>query len=304
MAHYIPERSAIGSYPFVTRFNTGHGKAFFLQGRLASAKEWNNAGIQDILPSWQWWIQRFDAKQDPLDENRPVSERPLQPSFDYSIAYDGGSSLKVSGLLEASVTTELRLFKTKLPVTNDVNMAITYKTGMRDVATNMAVGLIFEDAPNHFAWLDVGHSTCNDWNTRTFRLEAFTGRTIAAIGLRFASSSQSDYTIHIGELALTNNEQQPSVDPTGFSLDEVYFEADQAELFLSWDFDTEGVWFYDLHRVKDNGQRELIGRTYDDVYYVKSLRRLHEEKTSYLELIAVSFDGAKSGSAELTLDWP
>lgn len=51
VAHYITERSVIGSFPFVTRFNTGHGRAFFLDGAQRSDREWNNAGAQDVLPT-------------------------------------------------------------------------------------------------------------------------------------------------------------------------------------------------------------------------------------------------------------
>ncbi|MFS0614211.1 endo-beta-N-acetylglucosaminidase [Lederbergia ruris] len=182
VAHYIPERSVIGSYPFVTRFNTGHGKAFFLNGEIVHHHEWNNASIQDILPSWQWWIQSFDAKNNSLHERTAVSEYPLQPSYDYETAYDGGSSLKISGTLKESVTTELRLFKTKLPVTDDVKLALTYKSKQANAANHLELGLIFEDDPTQFVWLNVPKNKCDDWYTKNFLLAAFTNRTIATIG--------------------------------------------------------------------------------------------------------------------------
>lgn len=304
VAHYIPERSVIGSYPFVTRFNTGHGKAFYLNGEVISHEEWNNASIQDILPSWQWWIQSFDEMNNPLHDRTAVSEMPLQPNYDYTTAYDGGSSLKVSGKLEPAVTTELRLFKTKLPITPDVKMKLTYKMKKAHTPSHMEIGIIFEDAPNQFVWLDVGDSVSDDWFTKTFELSAYANRTIATIGLRFASAVETDYKVHIGELSLTNEEATTPPVPSGFTVDEAHVEADIAELFLSWDFNKEGVWYYDIYRSKPNGKKEFVGRIYDEVYYVKSFNRLINENTSTLELVAVGFDGATSDPAKTIFTWP
>lgn len=292
VAHYIPERSVIGSYPFVTRFNTGHGRSFFLNGDIASTKEWNNASIQDILPSWQWWVKSCDG------------EPPLTPKFDYSTAYDGGSSLKVSGMLGPSNTTELRLFKTKLDVTDAVNLSITYKTGMANTPTKMSVELIFEDDPNSFVWLQVGNSSTDRWDTKTFNLGDYTGRTIASIGLQFESTAKSGYSIHIGEMALTNKPASAPAAQTGFTINKAYFASDKAELFLSWDFNLSEVWYYDIYRVNSDGGREAIGRIYDEVYYVKSLDRSGREVTSTLELVAVGLDGAKSKPIQTILAWP
>ncbi|WP_318615649.1 endo-beta-N-acetylglucosaminidase [Sporosarcina sp. YIM B06819] len=304
VAHYIPERSVIGSYPFVTRFNTGHGKKFFLNGLLASDKEWNNASIQDILPSWQWWIQRFDANHQSLDDTVAVSERPLQPSYDNNIAYDGGSSLKVSGTLQQSETTELRLFKTQLAVDLDVKLALTYQTVTANADCRMEVGLLFEDNPSQFVWLAVDDSPHSKWQTQTFSLDAYTGRTIATIGLRFASTTDSAYEVLIGELALTQEIATFPQAPTGFTVDEAHFEDNSATLFLSWDFTDKDIWFYDIYRVLANDEKEFVGRIYDEVYYVKTLNRLADKKTSTLQLVAVNVDGVNSTPVMMTFQWP
>ncbi|MBO0600586.1 hypothetical protein I2483_02825 [Sporosarcina sp. E16_3] len=304
VAHYIPERSVIGSYPFVTRFNTGHGKKFFLNGKLSNENEWNNASIQDILPSWQWWIQQYDSTNNPVAETVSVSERPIIPSYDDSIAYDGGSSLKVSGHLRPEETTELRLFKTKLAITDDVKLSITYKIGKDTVSSNMEIGLIFEDDPNQFVWLSIEVSKSTDWNTQTFQLDRYVDRTIATIGLRFSSATETELEVHIGELALTNEFQNTPQVPTGFTIDKAYFEGNTAELLLSWDFNETNVWFYDIYRIKANGEKKILGRIYDEVYYVKSFTRLSNEVISTLQLIAVDFSGINSSSTTTTLNWP
>ena len=303
VAHYIPARSVIGSYPFITRFNTGHGKNFFLNGKVSSNQEWNNASIQDILPSWQWWIQRFDANDQSLDDRVAVSERPLQPSFDFDIAYDGGSSLKVSGTLKPSETTELRLFKTQLAVERDVELSFTYQTVTANDDARMEVGLLFEDNPNQFEWLTIDGSHQNIWQTQVLSLATYTGRTIATIGLRFASATDSAYEVLIGELALTQGNSITPQAPTGFTVDEAHIDENNAALFLSWDFTEKDIWFYDIYRTLENDEKEFIGRIYDEVYYAKTLKRLADESISTLHLTAVSFAGVHSAPATTTVQW-
>ncbi|OPA79409.1 hypothetical protein BVG16_10035 [Paenibacillus selenitireducens] len=290
VAHFIPERSVIGSYPFVTNFNTGHGTAFFLNGEPSSAKEWNNAGIQDILPSWQWWAKSSGAGN------------PLSASFDYTTAYDGGSSLKVSGTLDATNPTDLRLYKTKLNVTQDVNLSLTYKVNTAG-PTHMKVGLIFEDAPNQIEYVDVGSSPNTGWNTKTMQLGNYSGRTIATIGLHFESDTSSAYTMHIGQLAVTKGSSAVPAAPTNFTLDASYVKDNQAELYVSWNFNAQDVGYYELSRIAPNAKKEVIGRVMDEVFYVKSLERVGTETQTKLQLVAVSKDGTRSQAAETIMKW-
>lgn len=303
VAHYIPARSVIGSYPFVTRFNTGQGQAFFLKGQEASEQEWHNASIQDLLPSWQWWIQRFDENGVSLDDRIAVSERPLQPSYDYKTAYDGGSSLKVSGSLKPAEKTELRLFKTQLAVDKEVELALTFQTTKANEHCQLEVGFIFEDAPRQFEWVTIDAKAFNQWQTEKVSLAAFAGRTIATIGLRFSTTVESDYEVLIGELALTENPTPTPQAPTGFTVDEAHINGTEASLFLSWDFTAEDIWFYDIYRPLENGAKEFLGRIYDEVLYVKSFNQLAGETTSTLELVAANFEGVYGPSTTTTVQW-
>lgn len=302
VAHYIPARSVIGSFPFVTRFNTGHGRKFFVNGEVANESEWKNAGIQDLLPSWQWWIHRFDADNQPIEETRPVPERPLVPSFDYETAFDGGSSLKIAGDLIPTIKTELRLFKTKLTVTEDVHASITYKLGEKNLASHMELGLLFEDEPESFVWVKVQDSQTDGWDKQTIALDAYKGRTIATIGLRFSSDVAKQHVIHIGELAFTEEETKQVDTPTGFTVDESFVEDDSAELFLSWDLQTEDIWYYTLYQDTLEGKK-LLGRIYDDVYYIQELNRINKETESTIELVAVNHQGQESKPATTSFSW-
>ncbi|WP_237712593.1 endo-beta-N-acetylglucosaminidase [Paenibacillus elgii] len=306
IAHYLPERSVIGSYPFVTRFNNGHGLDFFVNGRKSSDTEWNNMAAQDILPTWQWWTQS--------------AGKPLTVGYDYETAWNGGSSLKVEGTLNSSHAADIHLYKTELPVTKDVELSLTYKSDvqlpdkkgngqaqghLKKVADIQAL-LTFKDDPQHPAAVDLKAGPSDDWTTATAKLKPFEGRTIAAISLRVSSQSADDvaFKANIGELKLTDGKKpQAPAAPTGFRVEKAMFDDNQAAMFVKWDFNAkqQDVWYYDLMRVV-NGKREWVGRIYDEVYYIKSLPRLGENDVK-LELVAVGKDGTASEPQALTWKW-
>ncbi|MFG2648765.1 hypothetical protein [Streptomyces sp. NPDC048436] len=268
VAHYIAERSVIGAFPFVTRFNTGHGRGFFLAGRRVSEADWYNASIQDVLPTWQFWTEG--------------PEGGAVPHFDYTRAYDGGSSLHIPG------AATVRLYKTELAVrTGEETVSLTYTGSAPEV------GMLFADAPDDWVWQAsaAGHGT--GWRTSTRSLAAYRGRTIAALGVRTAAP------VSLGELALRDGRFEPPRRPADFQVDTAYVQGDTAEVFLSWRLADPGqVRHYDLHR-----DQEWLGRIYDDVYYVKSLRRRGEEPSAELTLTPVAPDGTRGQSATACLNF-
>jgi endo-beta-N-acetylglucosaminidase D len=298
VAHYIPARSVIHTYPFMTRFNIGHGKAFFHRGKQVAQQAWNNASIQDILPTWQWWIQCNDKQEQQL----PVPDRSLTIDYDVTTAYDGGSSLKITGTLKPENKTEIRLFKTALEINKSVTLAITSKADPIGCGGLMEVGLMFADEPTHFAWMACKENGAG-WQTDQFSLQPFEGRTIAAIGLRVSVEKETAVTYHIGELAITEQEKNKPDKPSGFTIDQAYIENQCAALFLSWDFEEKDIWYYDIFRYTLTQQREHLGRIYDEVFYVKSLKQIANEKTTTIELIAVGTDGTCSDSCQTGFSW-
>ncbi|MEV0318544.1 hypothetical protein ACIBKX_10085 [Streptomyces sp. NPDC050658] len=269
VAHYISERSVIGAFPFVTRFNTGHGRGFFLAGRRASGADWYNASVQDVLPTWQFWSEGGDG----------------QPDFDYTRAYDGGCSLRLPG------GATVRLHKTDLAVrTGAETVSVTYAG---DVGA-LEVGLLFADAPETFEWVrGAAEAAGNGWHTSAHGLAPFHGRTIAALAVRTTSP------VHLGELALRDGRFTPPARPRHFRVDSAYAEGGTAEVFLSWRIDEpDRVWYYDLRR-----DEEWLGRIYDEVYYVKALRRREGEASTELTLTPVAPDGTPGESATVHVDW-
>lgn len=291
VSRYIPERSVIGSYPFLTSFNTGHGKRFFVNGKLASAEEWNNASIQDILPTWQWWV------------TNSRSDHSISVSYDYQTAYDGGSSLKISGDLTEDQAAEIRLFKTCLPVDDDVSLSFTYKSNLKDHSKDFKFGLIFEDQPYQFYWVDSEEKMTSDWTSNSLSLANFKRRVIAAIGIQVANG-QRDYCLNLGQIHLAKGEKTDKPkEPKGFTIDHLKMSEGTADVFLSWDFDAENVLFYEIYHVTGERNRELVGRIYDEVYYIHQLKNRDHERKTYLELLAVSPDHSRSTALCKDITW-
>ncbi|MEI5102605.1 hypothetical protein RB200_33970 [Streptomyces sp. PmtG] len=294
VAHYIAERSVIGAFPFVTRFNTGHGRAFFLDGVRRSDREWNNAGAQDVLPTWQWWARGEGGGAAPAVD------------YDHGTAYDGGCSLALAGALRPSEAATVRLFKTSLRVEGGERARLVFRTDRPGRDSGLELGLVLEDAPDRTAWLAAGATAATGWTSVELPLSAFRGRTVAALALRVSGAAGASYRINVGELALLPARPSPTpARPSGFTVEQVHPNAagTAAEVFLAWDLAASGVWYYDVLRQRKDGTPEPLGRVYDEVYYVKSLTREAAEATTALALVAVAPDGTRSTAATAKVAW-
>lgn len=289
VAHYIPARSVINDYPFVTSFNTGHGKGFYALGNKVSDYEWSNAAIQEILPSYGWWIESTGTA--------------LDVEYDFDKAYNGGNSIAITGNMGQNDETELYLYKTKLPVSANTTFDLTYLCGAADLDTRMEVGFVFEDQPSQINYVNVGVAPSSGWNTKNISLSTYAGKTLAQLVLRF-SGAANNYSLHLGEIEMKDGSNATNSQPTGFVMEDSYPNTDnnQAELFLKWDFDSS-VWYYDIYAKHEDNTREWLGGIYDEVYYVKHLYRKNNENATDIELVAVSKSRDASSPATVTLQW-
>jgi endo-beta-N-acetylglucosaminidase D len=56
VADFASERSVIKGFNFYTDFNTGKGMQYFNNGKVSRDDQWSNITVQDVLPTWQWWV--------------------------------------------------------------------------------------------------------------------------------------------------------------------------------------------------------------------------------------------------------
>ncbi|MBB6250605.1 endo-beta-N-acetylglucosaminidase [Nitrospirillum iridis] len=200
IANFIAERSVIGAFPFLTRFNTGEGDRFHVDGAVVAEQPWFNLGIQDILPTWQWRVE-------PMAGPRAGATDLLAVDYAYDTAFDGGSSLGVTGVLGPANATRIWLYKTALPV-GAVADAVAQLVVKGQGAEALRLGLVFADAPSTPVWLPLAgaprQALADGWSRLTLRLAPHRGRTIAAVLLGAASGNGAPVPVdlRIGELYL------------------------------------------------------------------------------------------------------
>ena len=299
VADFIAERSVISGTAFYTNFNTGHGVQYFKNGAVSKDEEWTNINIQDILPTWQWWITSTDDTKLTADFDygtkyvcNDASGNAKTLPYTQVGAYDGGSSLVLYGELSGSDT--MHLYKTDLNINANSKAYVTFKKTSSDNAS-MKLGLIFKDAPEVTEKVAIENSeTAGGWTTSTIDLSAYAGRALAAITLEFEGDA-ANYQMNIGGLKISDSTYKPEA-PTGLAVDYAYADG---QMIVKWDIESyDTVKQYNLYGVMSDGSRVYLGGTYDDILYVKSM--FGEDQSVRLELCAVGKDGTESDPATLT----
>lgn len=296
VSRYITERSVVNGKTFVTNFNTGHGVHYYKDGEVSNSSEWANMNIQDILPTWQWWIDTEGTKLQVDFDYGPNVEKGDKFTYNQIGAYKGGSSLVINGELDSE--NYLRLFKTELDVTKKSKATITYKKVSGKDADEMSLGLIFKDNPNNIEYIKVKGTDKDSegWISTDVDLSKFSGREIAVIGLAFTpeeGKTSDDYQINIGEIKVTDGKDYTPEIPEDFEI-EAYLNTN--ETYVEWELeDYDEVKQYNLYSKGDKGTITYLGGIYDDVYYIKNL----PSDTKELLLTAEGKDGSESKPAKI-----
>ena len=190
LGHYIPAKSVIKDLPFTTSFNTGHGRLFAMEGS-ETVRDWHDMSKQDILPTWQFSIS---------------GNSNLTADFDFSQAYNGGTSLNISGSLNAGEDNRIKLYKTKLSISPITKIDITFKMGAA-TPSNTKLLLSFTEDPNNFITMDLGDSMGSGWKTKRIDVGQYNGKEIAILGFEMMSSSViNNFNINIGQIKIHNDD--------------------------------------------------------------------------------------------------
>lgn len=299
-ADFTPARSVIGGRRFHTDFNTGHGMKWYSAGDVSAAASWTDMDAQSILPSWQWWIDTegtrpsVDFDYGPSDRRKDVHGAPVSLPYHQVGAWRGGSSLVVHGTM--SKTTTLRLFKTRLAMTADTSMPITFRKSSKDHGT-MKAALVFADDPGRVVTVDVpGSGVKGGWHTSTLRLGRFAGRTLTTLGLQFEPAP--DYQMNVGAISVRDGSGVPAA-PSKVHLDTVY---DDGQAILSWHaapFDD--VAGYVVESMGPDGKIVHLASGYTDLAYLKAVPK----KTGKVifRVRAVGHDGQMSAPSTVSYDY-
>ncbi|MEU8516014.1 discoidin domain-containing protein [Kitasatospora sp. NPDC048722] len=288
LAGYVAESSPVTAKPFVTNFDTGQGDFYNAGGIRVATGGWNNLSLQDVPPTYRWVVDSDGSR--------------LTPSVDFTDAYQGGSSLRLTGTLD-SVNT-VRLYQTSLPVAANTRLSAVVKTPAAG-PTKLRAVVSFTDAPDSFTALDLGANTGTGWERHTLDLSPYAGRTIAQIGLR-AEGSDPAYDVRIGQLAVYDGSVESPAAPSRLTVlgaSDVVVGASQS-LRLSWTAAPGGnVHHYEVYRRNADGTRTFLGATPNDAYFVGKLDRSGSEDGTVLDVEAVSTTYGRSTAASTTVAW-
>lgn len=191
-AKAVRERSTLSELPFVTRFNLGNGRFMNNEGVTTWAHKWYNIGMQDLLPTWRWWIDNGDGNTVPAN--------PISIDFTFDDAWFGGSCLKLHG---ATTRSDIRLFATKWNVT-DANdeFRIIYKPNVE--TSHLTLMVSKEGAENNFATVALpAEIEAGKWNSIVIKASEAglaVGDVIACVGLS-AQNTPDNYEVLLGEFA-------------------------------------------------------------------------------------------------------
>ncbi|MER7667400.1 discoidin domain-containing protein [Kitasatospora sp. NPDC096128] len=288
LAGYVAESSPITAKPFVTNFDTGQGDFYNAAGTRVATGGWNNLSLQDVPPTYRWVVDSSGSK--------------LRPSVDFTDAYQGGSSLRLTGTLDAGNT--VRLYQTSLPVAADTKLDLVVKTPAAG-PTKLKAAVSFTDTPGSFTTVDVGDNAGTGWERHTLDLSPYAGRTIAQLALQVDGTDPA-YDLRVGQIAIYDGAVQTPAAPSGLTVlgaSDVTPGAGQS-LRLSWTAAPGGnVHHYEVYRRNADGSRTFLGATPNDAYFVGRLDRAGTEAATTLDVEAVSTTYGHSAVASTTVGW-
>ena len=290
MSRFFADHTTIVSAPFVTNFNSGHGKAFYIDGVKSRDAEWSYQSVQDVMPTWTWIIDSNGQK--------------LSGAYDFEDAYNGGSSIKFYGSLTANKPNNIMLYSTNLDINGSTNIAVTAKN---DRGLMKLVAYYGDSNTSSYANCQKAtfalDASSGGWTTSNVSLASLSGKKLYAIGFEIGGTSNvSDYQVNIGRLAVTDSEAAAASASNARLEEIIYLDAYTAEARIKWNGNNASS--YEIYRLNADGTRTLIMETPNTAYYIPNLVRNDDQADVTVEVVPVNANGVRGESSRFTIDWP
>ena len=289
MSRFFADHTTIVSAPFVTNFNSGHGKAFYIDGVKSRDAEWSYQSVQDVMPTWTWIIDSNGQK--------------LSGAYDFEDAYNGGSSIKFYGSLTANKPNNIMLYSTNLDINGSTNIAVTAKN---DRGLMKLVAYYGDSSTSSYANCQKAtfalDASSGGWTTSNVSLASLSGKKLYAIGFEIGGTSNvSDYQVNIGRLAVTDSEAAAASASNARLEEIIYLDAYTAEARIKWNGNNASS--YEIYRLNADGTRTLIMETPNTAYYIPNLVRNDDQADVTVEVVPVNANGVRGESSRFTIDW-
>ena len=288
IANLVADRTPAVGNTFTTSFNTGHGRKWFVDGKVSKDSEWNYRSVSGVLPTWRWWQKSTGDK--------------LKASYDFEDAYNGGTSLKFAGDLSGATKQDVNLYSTRLKVTDTTKLHVAHKGGK---GTKVYVEFATKKDYTYGDEAARKELTVSDnWTTDDFDLSALAGKTIYGIKLYFENDKDlKGYQFNLGQLTISNNQDAPQAPTTVAVAKQVLKNAQEAEAVVQFKGNKDAD-FYEVYE-KDGGSWKLLtGSSSTTIYLPKVSRSASAQGTTQeLKVVAVGKNGVRSEAATTTFDW-
>lgn len=287
MSRFVVDKTPIINPTFQTYFNAGHGKHWFVDGEIAKNAPWNSRGIQDIMPTWRWWIDNTNAM--------------ITGRYDFDDAFNGGTSLTFEGDLARQSMSDIMLYSTDIKVSDKTKLKVTAKANH---PADLQIGLSTdpEYSENSFTYYDLEHFT--NWESQEISLADLQEKAIAAIKLRIQSEdSLADYKLNLGQLSFYNHQESVSMPKNVDLLEHLFFNAQNAEAMIKVDPVAEAK-HYEVYQLKDE-QWEYINASHSNYIYLPSISRSAnaEGTDQQLKVVALGKNGLRSEPKLFNFEW-
>ncbi|WP_172931398.1 bacterial Ig-like domain-containing protein [Streptococcus sp. 10824] len=288
IANLVADRTPAVGNTFTTSFNTGHGKKWFVDGKVSKDSEWNYRSVSGVLPTWRWWQKSTGDK--------------LKASYDFEDAYNGGTSLKFAGDLSGATKQDVNLYSTRLKVTDTTKLHVAHKGGK---GTKVYVEFATKKDYTYGDEAARKELTVSDnWTTDDFDLSALAGKTIYGIKLYFENDKDlKGYQFNLGQLTISNNQDAPQAPTTVAVAKQVLKNAQEAEAVVQFTGHKDAD-FYEVYEKDGDAWRLLTGSSATTIYLPKVSRSASATGTSQeLKVVAVGKNGLRSEAATTNFEW-
>ena len=288
IANLVADRTPAVGHTFTTSFNTGHGRKWFVDGKVSKDSEWNYRSVSGVLPTWRWWQKSTGDK--------------LKASYDFEDAYNGGTSLKFAGDISGATKQDVNLYSTRLKVTDTTKLHVAHKGGK---GTKVYVEFATKKDYTYGDEAARKELTVSDnWTTDDFDLSALAGKTIYGIKLYFENDKDlKGYQFNLGQLTISNHQDAPQAPTTVAIAKQVLKNAQEAEAVVQFKGNKDAD-FYEVYEKNGDSWKLLTGSSSTTIYLPKVSRSASAQGTTQeLKVVAVGKNGVRSEAATTTFDW-
>ncbi|MBX7308640.1 discoidin domain-containing protein [Clostridium chauvoei] len=287
---YSIEQSVVKSLPFISNFNIGNGYNFFIDGEKVSSLDWNNRSLSDVMPTYRWIIENEGNNK-------------LNAAMDFSTAYYGGNSIKLSGKLEANKESIIKLYTAELKL----EKGIDFKTSAKS-SEDIELDLVLEFEDGTIETVKADKNIGNEWTTVSYDVSNFKDKVVKTISYKVSSAKDvSNLILNLGNITIEKAKSSKTINVSKLKVDDVSFEEDNiyAGVRLSWnEGKKEDINHYEVYRIDKDKTKSFLGATVNNNFFVNTLKRDKNSDKTKFEVVAVNKNFNRGKADTVEIKWP